>query len=83
MHDAPISAKMLDIVNSGHAVEMDYSEADPTNTTIRFESVSDGNEGTLKELRIRDGDVTAERIIGQPKIENIVKNRKWSVVKND
>lgn len=86
----PTSAKILSIVQqSGHHVEMWYCDDEFTREEVNpgdpvkivLEPVDDGKVGTVREVRTRGGDEISRRTIGQPKIDELVENRSWSVDK--
>jgi len=90
-NNAPTSAKILSILESGHHVEMWYyddkytrEEINPVKSIkITIRPLNDGNDGTAQEVRTRDGEIVAERRVGQPKIDRLVKNRSWTINKQD
>jgi anaerobic glycerol-3-phosphate dehydrogenase len=71
------SMDVLKEVRSGRHVKMHYSRDGPLDTIIQLSPAPEHPKAIVKEQRIRDGEVTAERFIGQPRIDTLIENRSW------
>lgn len=71
------SYKILEETRAGRHVKMEYSELDITDVIIQLSEAPDEPEAIVRERRFREGEVVRERLVGQPEITELVKDRSW------
>ena len=93
IHPTNKSAKILSILSCGHEVSMWYCDdeftreeinpGEPVRIHLRAATQDEWDEIGRKviEYRTRGDEVVVERGAGQPEIENLIRNRSWTVNK--
>lgn len=89
--------KIVNAVNNGYRVEMWYCDDKETRerqieddsfpgdepVKIVLSHEDDGLDGTVREERFEGDERIVSRVIGQPRISKLVKNRSWWTPKDE